>query len=495
MIMKINANLSALISNKQLLRNEKNMSASMERLSSGFKLNHAKDNPAGMAISNKMRAQIAGLDRASENASDGVSAIRIADGALNEVSSILQRMRELSVQAANDTNSLEDRQAIQQEIEALKEEVTRISTDTEYNEMPILDGSLSARVYANNVDRINVTDEVKAGVYKLTVEEAAKQASAAADANTAIDSGDYATKIGAEGSVSVNGYSVEISKDDSEAAVFEKLRHASEIGGAELSVNDTTDALEITTEAYGKSSLLTLEFSNKELADALGFSNVVKNDETGAYVYGTKDADGDIDMPVGTDAKIVLNTNENESAFKESATVMQKDNKITITDKNGFKMTFLVDDKFDKTTDPNRTGEIEVEVTNIGTMTLHIGANKDQNMIVSIPDLSAEYLYIDEIDVTKMGGAGAALSTLDEAISMVSEARSRLGAYENRLEYSTASLDAFEENMTNALSRLADTDMAKEMTTYTQQNVLNQAAISVLSQANDLPQQVLQLLQ
>ena len=158
-------------------------------------------------------------------------------------------------------------------------------------------------------------------------------------------------------------------------------------------------------------------------------------------------------------------------------------------------MSFLLDDEFDQTTDPNGTGEIEFEVTDIGTMTLHIGANMNQNMLVSIPDLSAESLYLDEVDVTKEGGAGLAMTRIDEAIAMVSEARSRLGAYENRLEYSTTSLDAFEENMTNALSRLADTDMAQEMTTDTQQNVLNQAAISVLTQANDMPQQVLQLLQ
>lgn len=494
-IMKINANLSALVSNKQLLRIEKNMAASMERLSSGFKLNHAKDNPAGMAISNKMRSQIAGLNRASENASDGISAIRIADGALNETSSILQRMRELSVQAANDTNSLEDRQAIQQEIDALKKEVTRISTDTEYNEMPILDGSLSARVYANNVNKINITDQVKPGIYKLTVEKAAKQAVVTGNANSALDTSDYTTEIGASGSVSVNGYSVEICADDTEAAVYEKLRHAAEIGGATLSVNDATNAMRISTDAYGKESVLKVEFSNKELAEALGFSRVVEDTETGLFVYGTKDAGGNINVPNGADAQIVLNKDKEESAFGEGATIAQHDNKVTITDKNGFQMTFLVDDKFDKLTDPDGTGEIQFEVTDIGTMTLHIGANMDQNMVVSIPDLSAESLYIDEIDVTKMGGADAALTRLDEAIAMVSEARSRLGAYENRLDYSTTSLDAFEENMTNALSRLADTDMAKEMTTYTQQNVLSQAAISVLSQANDMPQQVLQLLQ
>ena len=124
--MRINNNMSAVITNKQLLRTENNLTKSMERLSSGLKINHAKDNPAGMAISNKMQAQIDALDRASSNASDGTSVLQIADGALNETSAILQRMRELSVQAANGTNSLEDKQAIQDEIEALKDEVNRI---------------------------------------------------------------------------------------------------------------------------------------------------------------------------------------------------------------------------------------------------------------------------------------------------------------------------------------------------------------------------------
>ena len=145
--------------------------------------------------------------------------------------------------------------------------------------------------------------------------------------------------------------------------------------------------------------------------------------------------------------------------------------------------------------DEGYTGEIDFEVTDIGTMTLHIGANMDQNMEVRIPEVSSKSLYVEEIDVTTVHGADNAIIVLDEAIAQVSEARSKLGAYQNRLESSVDSLDAFEENMTSALSRLSDADMAEEMSTYTQQNVLNQAAISVLTQAYDLPQQVLQILQ
>ena len=173
--MRINNNMSAVITNKQLLRTENNLTKSMERLSSGLKINHAKDNPAGMAISNKMQAQIDALDRASSNASDGTSVLQIADGALNETSAILQRMRELSVQAANGTNSLEDKQAIQDEIEALKDEVNRISKDTEYNSKSLLDGSLDTRVYTDNanVSRVNVSDYVNPGKYEITIKQPA----------------------------------------------------------------------------------------------------------------------------------------------------------------------------------------------------------------------------------------------------------------------------------------------------------------------------------
>ncbi len=481
--MKINANRAALVTNKRLLQVENSLQASMERLSSGFKLNHAKDNPAGMAISNKMRAQIAGLDRASNNASDAIAAIHIADGALNETASILQRMRELAVQAGNDTNSLEDKRAIQQEIDALKEEVDRISRDTEYNEMPILDGSLSARVYAENVSRISTTDTVTAGNYKLTVDAKAEKAQIelSSDINSTNEDSPEA-----EGTLSINGYSVSIEKDDTYAEIFGKIRDAAEVGGADL-ISDENGTIKLYSDGYGESESIRLSFSSKEFAKALGFADAdVQETEGGNFVYGSMDT-GELQIPRGKDAKLTLDRTDGVSEFSKTATEIVDGNRVSITDKTGFEMSFLINDEYE--------GDINLEVTDVGTMTIHIGANMDQNMIISVPEISVKSLYIDDLDVTKMGGAGEAMSALDDAIKKVSDARSKMGAYENRLEYSVSSLDAFEENMTGAQSRLTDTDMAQEMTNYTQQNVLSQAAISVLSQANDMPQQVLQLLQ
>ena len=220
--MRINYNVSASIANKNLLGIESNLSQSMERLSSGLKINHAKDNPAGMAISRKMKAQIDGLDRASANASDGISVIHISDGALGEVTSILQRMRELSVQAASDaTMGQEDKEAIQKEISSLKDEVDRISKDTEYNTKTLLDGSLDTRVYTKHASRIQVTDQVSPGNYEIKVKTAATQAevTSGADFNST-------AAIGVSGTMSVNGSTVEIAATDTYQEVYEKLRTA-----------------------------------------------------------------------------------------------------------------------------------------------------------------------------------------------------------------------------------------------------------------------------
>ena len=481
--MRINYNVSAAIANKHLLGIEDNLSASMERLSSGLKINHSKDNPAGMAISNKMKAQIDGLNRASQNASDGISVIQIADGALSETTSILQRMRELSVQAASDaTMAPADKEAIQKEITSLKDEVDRISTDTEYNSKSLLDGSLDTRVYTKNATRVDISDHVKAGQYQLSIDTAATQAGPV----TANQNYNSTAAIGASGTMSINGSKVEIEATDTYAEAFEKIRNAAETGETAVKV-ETNGALSFTSERYGASATLEIAFDNQQIVTALGFTGVVEDPENkGSYVYGQVQ-NGKVIVPSGTDAEVTLKKPGDGTGFGDTATWRTDGNKITVTDRAGFEMSFLADAGY--------TGNLDFDVTDIGTMALHIGANEDQETKVRIPEVSCKSLYIDDADVTTVNGAGRGITQFDDAISKVSEVRSRLGAYQNRLESTVSSLDTFEENLTGAQSRLTDADMASEMTDYTHQNVLNQAAISVLTQANDLPQQVLQILQ
>ena len=477
--MKINNNISAVITNQQLLRTESNLAASMERLSSGFKINHSKDDPSGLAISNKMKAQIDGLSQASQNASDGSSVLETADGALNEVHSMLQRMRELAVQAANDTNSQTDKESIQSEIENLKSEIDRISSTTEFNTKTLLDGSVGARCYADHVSRIQTTEAVKAGPYEFTVNQAATQASMPdhMDAKTA-----WPEPIGANGIVDINGAKAEISKDMSREEVYKALREAAEMGEAMLSEDGTT----ISSTAYGADANLKVTVSDPALASALG----IPVEQSG----------------VGTDAEITMNKTAPASQFSNTSTYTMDGNRVTFTDVGGFKMSMLLEAGFK--TDPNyiadendpnydptlESGKINLEVTDIGPMELQIGSNEGQQMTVIINPTDTKNLYIDDMDVTTVNGASRAIAQADSAIGYINEVRSSLGAYTNRLDYAVKSLDQTNENMNSAISRLKDVDMALEMTDYTKYNVLTQAATSALSQANELPQMALQLL-
>ena len=464
--MKINRNMSAVIASNQLHRTENKLSVTMERLSTGLKLNSAEDSPAGMAISNKMKARIDALDKASDNSTDAISVMEIADGALNEVTSIIQRMRELSVQAASGIYTYDDKSAIQSEIAQLRDEVDRVSSNTEFNTKSLLDGSSDTRVYTrksvsqemtySDITRINISDEVDSKHYKVEVTEVAKQAQSSI-------SGYPAGGITEDGTISINGVSAAIKAGTSEEDYLAQVHDLVEQAGANMKVNG--NSIDITSKKYGSASQLDISISD-ELANALGY---------------TTQGDGYTDAQTGTDAKVTAG-----DGFTHPI-VTSEGNRVYISDDNGFKMDFMVDASADLT-------EYDIDVTDIGTMTIQIGANQYQEMDLRIPEVSAQSLYLDEIDVAVAGGADKALGTLDNALSQVNSVRSRIGAFQNRLEYANASLDETSENMTSAYSTLTDTDMATEMTEYASQNILNQAGISVLSQANDLPQQVLSLL-
>ena len=475
--MHINRNMSAVITNNQLLRTENRLAASMERLSSGFKINHASDNPAGIAISNKMRAQIDALDQAEANASDGVSVLQIADGALNEVTSILQRMRELSVQAANGTNSYEDKQTIQAEIDELEKEVDRISSDTEYNTKTLLDGSSDVRVYAEGGSRFYVSEAVDAKIYSVNVNALAEQATVELPYNAPAE----------DGTILINGISATITAGMTNEEYLHAVRSAAEQAGCYVEIDDAQTTLSVKSEAYGFDE--SVEFTaTKDLADALNISNnpaAVYDAESDTYELAVTGKDADITLPTDTEV----------SGFTETTTVNADGNRIVITDSNGFSIDFLLDENYVPATADAVNGNYEIEVTDIGSLTIQIGSNEHQTMDVRISEISVESLYIDTVDVTVINGAEKAMITLDEAMTKLTATRSRIGAFQNRLDYATSSLAATGENVTAAYSGLMDTDMALEMSEYTQQNVLNQASISVLAQANEMPQQILSLLQ
>ena len=490
--MKINANMSAVLTNNQLRRTENKLTAAMERLSSGLKLNSAEDSPAGMAISNKMKAQIDGLDRAENNAGDGVSVLQIADGALNEVHSMLQRMRELSVQAANGTNSLSDRQSIQREMEQLSQEINRISADTEYNTKPLLDGSSDIRTYADHVTRVQVSDYVEPGDYSLVIEKAPKKAQMEfpmKDERGNLIEPTGNTPMGLKANFTINDQGVKITEDMTGSQIYEAVRNAVEQAGASVT-QDGTKAV-VTTDKAGATAHLTITTSEDNQALVSAITGIPMADFT--VDPDTKIATSKTQY--GEDVDITIDT---DSRFTTTASVKANGNRIEITDQNGVSIKFLLDEGYEKKLDATgailEDGKINFQVTDIGAMTIQLGANEHQIIDIRIPSVSSEALYLDTIDVTVSGGSEEAMTILDEAVAAVSSARSRIGASQNRLEYAQGSLAETQENMTSAYSTLKDTDMAEEMTEYTQQSILNQAAISVLSQANEIPQQVLSLL-
>ena len=252
---------------------------------------------------------------------------------------------------------------------------------------------------------------------------------------------------------------------------------ADEIGCKFEKDPNTAGVYKITADNRGSKETLTIGMS-EEMAKKTGLSNaqgVVQNTDDKSYKLVASGTDAEIELKDGFGSTVITNV---------------EGNRVKITDKGGFSMDFLLSD------DIQATGATLVfDVTDVGAMTIQIGANQYQNMDVNIPEVSSESLYLDTVNVAVNGGADKAISTMDAAIAKLSAVRSGIGAYTNRLEYASSSLAETQEDMTTAYSGLMDTDMASEMTEYTQQNILEQAAVSVLSQANDIPQQVLSLLQ
>lgn len=384
--MIINHNMNALNAHRNMNVNNTNAGKSMEKLSSGLRINRAGDDAAGLAISEKMRGQIRGLTQSSRNAADGISMIQTAEGALNETTNILQRMRELAVQAGNDTNTTSDREEIQKEIDALTEEVDRIANNTEFNTQKLLNGNKTGKA----------GDEVK-------------------------------------------------------AAVAEKK------GRFEI----------VLANPIANKDEITIDGKTIKIDTAADTANTIKAALNNEY---------DVTY-VEADKKITLT--ETVGSYKDTMDVNFKGAKVTPTITQG------------ATKRDRQLSE--------GKVSVQVGANANQSMSIEIGDMRAEALGIKSeqgktLSIKTAQEANEAITAFDAALNAVSSQRANLGAVQNRLEYTISNLDNTAENLTSAESTLRDVDMAKEMMEYSKNNILNQAAQAMISQANQQPQNVLQLL-
>ena len=481
--MRINHNSMALNASDHFAGINNNIAKSMKRLSSGKKITSPADDAAGLAISTKLNAQIKGLDRAALNSNDGISVIRSAEGGLSEMHSILARMRELAVKAANDVEDELDRDAIQEEIDALAEELTQISDTTAFNGQVLLNGNLTRRPLPDNGDikTTYLTPDVPAGEYEIEVTAPAEQAKQ----TLSIPAGPITAEQA--GTITVNDFQVEISEGMTQTDIYEALQTHLDKIGISVESNDGGATAVLKTEEYGSKQVIEIKIGNDELNSAMGGAGTIDADGKGVKTEG-KDCEASITKSTG---------NPGDKGFSQTATFTTDGNKVTIVDKNGFEMT--VEIAADKVQDPNdngaKTGKTKIEVLTAGTMIIQTGANSGEQVSVDIPSLDAKSLGVDKLVMYTHAYASDAVDIIDQAVKRVSDVRSKLGAYENRFNDVYDGLKVQSESITEAYSRIMDTDMAEEMTNYTQQDVLSQAAISMMQRSNERPESILQLLQ
>ena len=394
--MVVQHNLTAVNANRMLGITTGQQAKSSEKLSSGYRINRAADDAAGLSISEKMRKQIRGLDQASSNAQDGVSCVQTAEGALTEVHSMLQRMNELAVQASNGTLSEDDRSNIQDEVDQLITEIDRVSETTKFNETYLLKG---------DANKTQLTNTVYSNPQMALVKDAMASKST------------FEVKTAMDGSgKTVYTFKSGIAAGDTWA-------------GKKVIATGTAGAGEITAD-------------DAKVAELAAMNKVVT-----AYAS---------EMGIA------------------AVTLVEGDNDVTSTSK-----TFTYNDGLN--------------------LSLHVGADSadDNKISMNVDSMSSDSLGIKGLKVsgkTYLQATGS-IDTIADAISKVSKQRSELGAVQNRLEHTIANLDNVSENTTSAESRIRDTDMAKEMVTYSKNNILAQAGQSMLAQANQSTQGVLSLLQ
>jgi flagellin len=504
--MKINQNIASMNAQRHMFNTNLGIDRTMERLSSGLRINTAADDASGLAISKKMSAQNKGLYIATQNAQDGMALYKIAEGSLNNVSNMLTRMEELTTRAANGTLTDGDRSNIQDEIDQLLDQIKLISQTTEYNTLKLLDGTLQPQITTNittgtqnTIELAEIPATVNSGTFSLNVIQVA---SAATIVNTPASSASSVT-----GTITVNGTNVQIEAGDNIAQIAAKINE----------VNARTNVIasyDLTTRGFALYSGII----DDDATNIPGASNAIGYALVGSKYEITISGDNNMLSSIGLTATTVSGTDA----------IAELDDIRLLADGNHLKMTsggvkseglelnldlykggngvyiqenVIGSAAFVHTSSAGDQATFTVDVSN--RMRLQIGANYNQQIYNGLPDIQAKKLGVgasskfrdlSELDVKTMDNANISLKVIQQSIIDISAHRSKIGANMNRLEYTITTLKIQRENMTAAQSRIEDADMAEEMTAFTKQQILIQAGTSMLAQANARPQQVLQLL-
>ena len=485
--MRIQHNIAALNSYRNLTGNNNAVSKNLEKLSSGYRINRAGDDAAGLAISEKMRAQITGLNTAQKNAQDGVSLVQTAEGAMTEVHSMLNRMVELADQSANGTYADEvDRENLQKEISSLKEEINRIADSTNFNGINLLDGSLSTSKLDISATFAGANNTIQQNAATGAVSTITAAAGTAGDQTLSIE---YADADGKLHKVDVK-YTGNADANKSAENIKSAIANNSELSSIfDISGKDAN--ITLTSKVTGEKGAKVTTVSSTDTGKVTNGAVIAGKNATAQTTNLTADiAAGD---------KITLNGKTYEFVSDANAKVSDGATAVIVGKNNGNTIENLnkaLDGTGVSVTDNNKN-LIFSSTTNGKGLTLQIGDTADSfnQMTVSVGDMHAKALGISDVDISTQAGAKAAVDKIKSAINSVSSTRGDLGAIQNRLEHTINNLSVSAENMTAAESRIRDVDMANEMMAYTKNNILVQSSQAMLAQANQLPQGVLQLLQ
>lgn len=552
--MVVQHNISAMNANNAMTKNVSGLKKSTEKLSTGYSINRAADNAAGLAISEKMRSQIRGLSQATNNANDAISLIQTAEGGLQESEDILQRMRELAVQSSNGTYTDDDREQIQYEVDALKSEIDRIAQSTEFNEMKLLDGSLDGGFGDNGVygPRYGVylsqyDDSVETPLENNVSLEGSLITSSYAGVSVALkDAASGAGGENAEWDAEGKTLTLNLVKGSTytQSQIDDLIKNATQAKDTTQTANPPqvsftlkngvfafTDNETYTVETGIRASteieanniqgLLMTEggASNDKYADTIQFVSNNYGHDTRTIKLATdvaagkewveKSSDEDQEALGIKDGEFTLHLSTGVEYTEEDIEKLLAKSGLDYTVKlndeetapDGDKVLFAqfkvsADDALEFKLDGGQGVGADKGTGNGEGLVFQIGANgvEDQRLQLNISDMSAKAIGVADIDVSKRDSANDGINKIDDAIKAVSTQRAKLGAVQNRLEHTVNSLSTAEENLQSAESQIRDTDMAKEMIKYTKSNILQQASQSMLAQANQQPQGVLQLL-
>jgi len=485
MALVINTNVASLNAQRNLGATQSNLARSMQRLSSGLRINSAKDDAAGLAISDRMTSQIRGLNQAVRNANDGISLAQTAEGAMQESTNILQRMRELAVQSANDSNTGTDRASLQKEVAQLQQELDRIATTTSFNGKKVLDGTFTAQSFqvgANAGETISFsvggTKSTQIGAHQYKASGSINNATQAT-ANTVT-----AQTLTVNGSLGTD--TVEVGAGDTAKKIADGINNisgntgvgATAVSYAKLEVGTagatSFDLLGKNSTGETVSANITDTGDLTELADAInakaaetGITAELAADKASITLKNSEGYDIRADWKAG-DVDITGLAADGETAAGGAVTIDGSGDSATV----GGNITFNGDKSYSITT-----------------------SDSGNTTVLNADTVASKLSSVGGIDISSKSGANDALQIIDSAISFVDTERANLGAVQNRFESTIANLQNISENVSAARSRILDADIAQETSNMTKQNILQQAGVSILAQANQAPQMALSLLQ